>query len=220
MGMRSSSILMLLGIGASVSMLANCRHTDKRSCAGSIPRGAVYVDEFKDQYCVYCSAYTQNWYDCAVFEASSGNVLFSHRLALQGGGTFEPHRRSEYVNVYGAHHEIMLTSGRKLVHLEPPRPSSVPSDAIWVNEYGCSAFLECRTDGEKDVLQCSGYDDISGEVLFAERHSGSRPESRTGLLEMMHPRCITSRDGRSVLGARRGSSTTGGVERALDAAPE
>jgi hypothetical protein len=192
--------LFVLGI-ALLAFDASCKREEKGSCAANVPQGAIYLNEIKDQHCVDCRGYISPWYDCTVFEAFSGSIVFSHRLALTGGATFDPTKRSEYVASYGAHHEITLTEGRMLVHVQPPRPPTVPPDAIWVNDLECSAFVACEQNEAGVGFRCSAYDDVRGDAIFSEDHMGSRPTTAEALLETLRPRCIR-RDGRPVLGAR------------------
>jgi hypothetical protein len=142
------------------------------------------VREYMASYCVDCQSAMDGWYDCRVTSPFNGAVVSAHRLQLTGGASFEPKMRSEYLGAYGPGSSIELTNGRKLAQNEPPRPATVPSDAIWINDFGCSGLAHCESVDETHQ-HCSIYDDVQGDLRGGGDYEGRRPKNAEAMSRLI-----------------------------------
>jgi len=46
----------------------------------------------------------------------------------------------------------------------PPKPSSVPANAVWAGGPDGGSFIECDVDAEHNVNRCLAYNEFTGDV--------------------------------------------------------
>jgi hypothetical protein len=150
-----------------VASLANCgrngtcaARSDTIQSIPNVPDGASIVTSTKDgRRAILClPTSSPEFFDCTVYN-SYGQLINRRPLWLQGGAT------APFVYEACLGDDILLKDGRVMHVVEPPKPRSVPSDAVWINQ-GCGLFVAQERDG-LDSIGVNIFDDIDGTLIFS-----------------------------------------------------
>jgi hypothetical protein len=138
-----------------------CRKADRPR---GIPATAVAVGGAKHYQFVDCTRVSIVDYDCNVFSETSGQLIAAGRFRLSpSSANFSPIDANEYSDFDGTN--IVLTFGRRLNIVEPPRPTGVPAAATWSGGPQCGSFVDCSFEDGGTLYQCSVFDERTGRTI-------------------------------------------------------
>lgn len=154
-------VALCLIFGASVMVgLTACKHPRQPPLPSGLPRDAVWVGGEDGGAFVLCRDVSKTEVRCTTWN-ESGSVWMKGRFRVVGTRPTNLGLPTAYDGVDGEH--IFLANGGRLEVVAPPRPASVPSDAVWSGGPQCGAFMACSKQNERRFL-CTVYDEEDGTV--------------------------------------------------------
>ncbi len=156
--MRFLFLFLWLGCLAAVTA---CRKPERPQ---GIPATAVAVGGGKHYQFIDCGLVSGTDFDCNVFSETQGQVVATGRFRLVPlSAPFNPVDAKEYFDFDGTN--IVLTHGRRLEVIEPPRPAGVPTTATWAGGPRCGSFVDCSPEDAGALYQCSVFHERTGRLV-------------------------------------------------------
>jgi hypothetical protein len=150
-----------LSLGCLVAAAACSRRPERPQ---GIPATAVAVGNPKRYEFIDCASVSGPDFDCNVFSETRGQLIATGRFRLlPPSSPFNPVDATEYAYRDGP--KIVLTHGRRLEAIEPPRPPGVPTTATWAGGPECGSFVDCSPEDVGALYQCSVFHERTGTLV-------------------------------------------------------